>query len=409
MAFEMRPVTPEELPEFLRADVAAFGGEITPESVERWRTVFEYDRGLAAFDEGRIVGTAGAYAFDLTLPGLTTIPVAGVSYVSVRADYRRRGILASMMRRQLDDVRERGEAVAVLTASESTIYRRFGYGVATHSATYEIDRRDARLAVEPHGDGRIRLLDAEEAMTRVFPQVYERARAAQPGMMPRNEGYWRRVFWPNSGPQGYGARFCVAHEDGGGQADGFAYYRLKQEWENGVPKHTLMVGELYGLNVEARAALWRYCLTMDLAQTIRAHIRPLDEPLRWMLADPRRLRVTAQFDGLWARLLDVPAALAARRYPVPGRLVLEVSDPFRPRNSGRYQLDGGPEGAECRATTAEPDLALDVAELGAAYLGGTRFRTLERAGRAEERTPGAVARADLMFASDPPPWCSQEF
>ena len=409
MAYEIRPITPEELPEFLRVDVAAFGHEITPESVERWRTVFEFDRSLAAFDEGMVVGTAGAYAFELTLPGRTTLPVAGVSYVSVRADYRRRGILASMKRRQLDDIRERGEAVAVLTASESAIYRRFGYGAATYSASFEIDRRDARLAVTPRDDGRIRQLDREEAMTRVFPAVYDRVCAAQPGMLTRNEGYWRRVFWPNSGPQGYGARFCVAHEDSGGQADGFAYYRVKQEWENGIPKHLLLIGELYGLNPEARAALWRYCLTMDLAQTIRMHLRPLDEPLRHMLADPRRLHVAAQFDGLWVRLLNVPAALAARRYAAPGRLVLEVSDPFCPRNSDRYLLEGGPEGAECRATTEEPDLALDVAELGAAYLGGTRFRTLAQAGRVEERAPGALARADALFASDPPPWCSQEF
>jgi predicted acetyltransferase len=188
-------------------------------------------------------------------------------------------------------------------------------------------------------------------------------------------------------------------------------YRVKQEWTNAVPQHTVMLmgSQFVALDRVARAALWRYCLNLDLTQTVRAVGFPVDEPLRWMLADSRRLRVTSLRDDLWVRLLDIPAALSARRYLASGRVVFAVADAFLPENVGCYELVGGSEGAECRRTTGEADLALDVADLGAAYLGGVRFSTLAQAGRVEERTSGALARADTLFASDPAPYCATPF
>jgi predicted acetyltransferase len=163
------------------------------------------------------------------------------------------------------------------------------------------------------------------------------------------------------------------------------------------------------LTVEARAALWQYCFNVDLVATVKAVDRPIDDPLRWMLADPRRLRVPRLGDFLWVRLVDLPAALMARRYSATDCLVFEVEDPFCLENSGRYQLAGGSDGAECRRSSAEPDISLQVADLGATFLGGVRFDTLARAGRVHEQTPGAIRRADAMFASDPAPWCTTEF
>jgi predicted acetyltransferase len=166
---------------------------------------------------------------------------------------------------------------------------------------------------------------------------------------------------------------------------------------------------LVGLTPEAEAALWRYVLELDLAGTVKLTDRPVDDPIRWRLADPRRLRVTDIGDQLWVRLLDLPGALAARRYAVEDALVLEVTDALRPRNQGRFRLEGGPDGAACEPTTAEPDLALDIADAGAAYLGGARFASLARAERVAERTPGALLRADRMFAADPAPICTTHF
>ncbi len=159
----------------------------------------------------------------------------------------------------------------------------------------------------------------------------------------------------------------------------------------------------------AAAGLWRYCLDLDLIGAVQLAGRPVDEPLRWLLADPRRLRTAKVTDGLWVRLLDLPAALAARRYAAPGAVVVEVTDRLRPANDGRFLLEGGPDGADCRPTGREPDLLCDVADLGAAYLGGVKLASLARAGRVLEQAPGALARADAMFATDPAPWCTTGF
>ncbi|MGI8807217.1 MAG: sterol carrier protein domain-containing protein, partial [Acidimicrobiales bacterium] len=192
--------------------------------------------------------------------------------------------------------------------------------------------------------------------------------------------------------------------------DGYVTYRVHGNWDGGLPGHTLAVEEIVAMSAEVRAGLWQYCFGVDLVGTVRAGNVPVDDPLRWMLADPRRLRVTAVNDFLWVRLLDVEAALAARTYGSDARLVLEVADGPCPGVAGRYRLDGGGGGpAECRRTDELPEIALDAADLASAYLGGVRLTTLARAGLVAELVPGAVSRADAMFAGGPPPASSTMF
>jgi len=410
MDYEIRPITPEEFPTYLRANMASFGGQPTEQDIAQWQPQMEFDRSLAVFDGAEIVGTAGILSFGLTLPGRATIPVPGVSWVGVLPTYRRRGLLRALMQRQFADVRERGESMAVLGASESGIYGRFGYGIATTLLYFELDRRDARLLHPPVDAGRVRLVDHATAVG-IYPELYERFRLGQPGTVTRNQALWEHILHQPGPDQGMSARFYVVYESPRGQVEGILAYRIKQEWVDGIARNIVqMLGSQFvAATPAARAALWRFCLNLDLTQTVRAVAFPVDEPLRWMLADPRRMKVTALRDDLYVRLLDIPAALAARRYAAEGRVVFEVADAFCPENSGRYELRGGPEGAECRRTTAEPDLALGVADLGAAYLGGVRFETLYQAGRVEEHTRGALARADALFRSDPPPWCATPF
>ncbi len=409
MQLEIRPITPDEFTQFRRVSSAAFGEVPGEDTLDEARRGFELERGLAAFDAGRIVGTAGAYSFDLTLPGLTTLPVAGVSWVGVLPTHRRRGILRQLMRRQLDDVRARGEAVAILTASESGIYRRFGYGLGTSQMSFELDRGHGALAHAPDGSGQLTLIDHDVALE-LLPRIYDQARRRQPSAINRNEARWAGIMsQPNASMGDLSPRFFVTYESGPGQVDGLLVYRVRTNWDNGIAAGTLVVRELIALTTEARAALWRYCLSVDLIASVRADHWPVDEPLRWMLADPRRLRVTSINDDLWVRLVDIPVALAARGYGAADSLVLAVHDPFVESNTGRYALDAGTDGATCQGVTAEPDLALDVADLGAAYLGGVRFATLARAGRVVELTPGALRRADALFVSDPPPYCGTGF
>lgn len=409
MDYEIRPVTLDEFTTYGRATGMAFSEQPSDDEFEGWKLTFEPERSLAVIDEGQIVGTAGAYTFDLTLPGLTTISVAGVTSVGVLPTHRRRGILTAMMRRQLNDVRARGEAVAVLMASESVIYRRYGYGIATSMVTYEIERSRAALARRWELPGRVRMISHEEAL-RVLPPLYDQARRRQPGALNRTQARWESTLRNPDKPMGAeGPRFSVAYVSAAGDTEGVAIYRVKHQWEHGVNTSVLVVRDLIALTTEANAALWQFLFGIDLMHTVQAVNRPVDEPLRWMLADPRRLRVTRFTDDLWVRLLDIPVALATRRYGSSERIVFEVMDAFRPEQAGRYMLEGGPNGAQCRATDAEADLTLDVVDLGAAYLGGVKFSTLARAGRVVARTPDALARADAMFVSEPAPWCATPF
>lgn len=409
MDFEVRPVTPEEFPAFARAGESAFGEQPSDEDIERSRGNFEFERSLGVLDNGRFVATAGIYSFDLTLPGLTTLPVAGVSWVGVMPTHRRRGILTALMRRQLDDIAQRGEALAILLASESNIYGRYGYGVATLAATYEIESRRGAFARPFSAPGRLSLLEKEEA-ARVLPGVYDRFRRGQPGAVTRSEAWWQHYFVdPERWRDGASARFYLIYEAETGQVDGYMNYRIKGNWEGGFPNNTLIALDTALVTPDAYTALWQYCLGVDLVGTVKAYDRPLDEPLRWRLAEPRRLRLTQYYDFVWVRLLDVPAALTGRRYATNDELVIGLTDALRPQNSGTYALEGGPEGAVCRATSSSPDLSMEIADLGAAYLGGVRFSTLARAGRVSEERPGALARADRMFSSEPAPWCTTDF
>ena len=195
-----------------------------------------------------------------------------------------------------------------------------------------------------------------------------------------------------------------------GEPAGYLTYRVCQRWTDGLPDSVLMVEELIALTPEARAGLWQYAFGVDLVSVVKAGNVPVDEPLRWMLTDGRRVRVTASKDFLWVRLLDVEAALSVRRYASDSTLVLEVADAAAPATGGRYRLTGGPLGeATCQRTEQIADLTLDVADLAAAYLGGVRFTTLAHAGRVGELVPGALARADHLFADAAVPYCCTGF
>jgi predicted acetyltransferase len=411
MAIDARAIERGELPDFLRVVRAAFGHAPADDELDDVdRLGWPLERSVAAFDGGDLVGGAGVYPFEMTLPGLVSAPTAGVTWVGVLPTHRRRGVLSTMMRHQLHDVHERGEALAVLLASESIIYGRFGYGMATVQAEYEIAREHTTLVAKaPAPTGRIVLVD-EDAARKALPDVHERVRLQQPGDVRRTDGWWANFFRAGKAGGGTaGPRFYALHEDDAGEVDGYAYYRVSQ-WTPGSVARTAMVQGLGALHLDAYVALWRYVTDIDLTNRTTTTTRPLDEPLRHLLADPRRLKATDVSDYLWCRVVDVPAALALRRYPVADRVVLDVRDASCPWNEGRFVLDGGPDGATCRATTSDTaDIALGVADLGAAYLGGTRLASLARAGRVDELTPGAVRRADLLLSGDVEPYCCTHF
>lgn len=397
MDLELRPVTEDEYPAFVRAVGAQFGEHVRELDVEWARRQMELERTMAVFDGDEIVGTASAWSFDLTVPGGAAVPTAGVTFVGVRATHRRQGLLRRMMARQLDDVAARGEPLAALTASESVIYGRFGYGVASVKREWSLRREGTELLQAPRASGRIRIISAEEA-TKVLPGIYAEAIGRIPGAITRSEARWGSWFADfEDERRGASALFFAVHEGGG-------YVAWRRNGEA-----VLIVHELHAVDDEVEAALFQFVLDIDLVREIRARRRPVDERLVWRLADPRRLVVEHEVDDLYVRIVDPAGALAARRYGTDDDLVLELHDPFRPANDGRWLVAGGPDAASAERTTMDADLVLGAVELGSIYLGGVRPSLLARAGRIEERRPGALRRADAFFASASAPWLTTGF
>lgn len=409
MDTEIRPITHDEIDAFMVTNFAAFGGRLDQEQAQRYRAeLTELDRTLAGMAAGRAVATAAAFSMELTLPGLVVVPAAGISWVGVLPTHRRQGLLSALMRRQLDDVHERGEAISMLTASEGAIYGRYGYGPATVETVWELDRAGARWRQRPD-PGAIELVDTEAARP-LLAQVHDAARRAQAGDVRPHPAWWDEVVRDaHRNHDGLGAKFFALHHTSGA-ADGYAVYRIpeKEQWSS---DRTAEVVRMAAVTPSGYMALWGYLADLDLTARVRARHRPADEPLRWALADPRQLRVTEVEDWLWLRLVDLPAALAARRYAVEGSVVVGVSDPLCPWNEGRWRLEGGPDGAECLRVGAQEDaeLALDTSAVASAYLGGVGLEALAWAGRVAELVPGALARAGAMFATDRLPWCSTSF
>ncbi len=378
----------------------------TDEELAVSRDTTEFDRTLAFVDGTEIVATAGIFSYRMTVPG-GSLACGGVTRVGVLGTHRRRGLLTAMMRRQLDDMHERGEPLAALYASEAPIYGRFGYGLATYQAELEIDRSRATFVKPPPIGGRLRMLEVPAAVD-AFTTVWEQAQRDQPGMLSLDRRWWQMQLADlESSGRDRSPKYRVLYE-ADGMPRGFVVYRIKMGWDATGPIGTVQIEFLIATTRESYAALWRYVLDVDLVVKVSAPMRPVDEPLRFLLADSRQPKLTAE-DGIWLRLVDVASALEGRRYAVEGSLTIEVRDRVCAWNAGRFQLTAGATGAECRPTRADPDLALDAADLAAVYLGGNRFRTLASAGRVEEHRPGALGRADAMFMTDRVPWCPSHF
>ena len=394
---EMRTVTADEFVQWLHAEARAHGNRLDDDP-EVLRPHFDLDRSIAVFDQGNIVGGAHSHKVEMSVPGASAV-IAGVANIAVLPTHTRRGLMTKMMHHQINDIHERGEPIAALFATESLIYGGFGYGIGSFHERWTIDRPYNAYARPYESHGRIVFVDPVD-IANELPEVFRRSAVERPGVFQRPLRQWERDSRaPEHAQGGPGGLFYVAYEDSG-RVDGYAAYRITGT--------TLVVNELMAATNEATSALWRFCFDVDRTTCTEALKRPVDDPLPWLLADPRRLQRSTR-DGLWVRLIDVSAALELRRYMQNGRLVLEVKDELCPWNEGRFELDGSAEGAECRASSSSPDLVIAVSNLASVYMGAVSFSALSQAGLVDERTPGALLRADRMFAVQYQPWTPCNF
>jgi predicted acetyltransferase len=365
--------------------------------------VLPAERVHAVWDDGHAVGGAGAFPFTLTVPG-GHVRAAGVTVVGVLPTHRRRGVLRSMMRAQLDACRAHGDTVAYLWATEDPIYGRFGYGLASYSLEIDLARERSAFYAPAERFGQMRLVPLGQAEPLVAP-VWERVAAFTPGMFARTSAWWqaRALADPDWRRRGGGHLRCAILEAGGRSA-AYALYRLSAASDRGVQTGSLDVVEAMGDSPEATRAIWRFLLDVDLVARVRASLLPIDHPLLLLAAEPRRLRASVR-DGLWVRLVDVGAALAARSYGAGDSTVVEVADEFCAWNRGRWRV--GPAGVG--RTNDPPELSCDVTALGSVYLGGLTWAQLGRSLRVAELRPGAFKRADALFRVDSAPWCPEIF
>jgi predicted acetyltransferase len=375
----------------------AFNEKGEPEVAEAERLSFEPERFLLVRRDGRIVGTSGILTRRMAVPG-AVVPTAHVTGVSVAATARRQGILTRMMHRQFGDIRAAGEPIAALWASEGRIYQRFGYGLACRLVRCTADTREVTVTAPIAGKGRLREGTVEqyrEAIVALHDEVYPR-RPGWSQRKPRHVDY-RLVDTP-AFRRGAGPLRVVVHEGDRG-IDGYALWRVTDDWNGSGPNGDVRIVELCSSSPEAYAALFRFLFTIDLTRTT-SFMGTLDEPIASMVNEPRRLDATVT-DALWVRLIDPAAALTARRYATDIDIVLDIRDDVIPANSGLFRLTGSPDAARCVAaeesTVDDADLSCDIRALGAAYLGGTSLQSLADAGKITELRPGALRRASVAF------------
>ncbi len=398
MAIELRTATDDDLPAMFAADGRAFGFSYEQQDIDDRRSIIDPARFHLAVEHGRIVGIAGTYAFEMTVPGGRSLATGGLTWVHVATTHRRQGLLTRLVSAALDESRARDEPLAALYASEGGIYERFGYGAASAVRNTSLDRQRAAFRADAPADGAVRFVELDEARD-ALPKIWDRFRTQRAGEITLDDGWWDflAALWKKA-REGYNQATILLHDDG------FLIYRTKGDWEAGFTKSELHVEDSVWCTREAHAALWKTVASTDLVATITSPVLPLDDPLPSWLVDPRALRTTSLTDGFWVNPLDPAAALTARRYDTADRIVLQVAG-----DGPRVELDASRDGASVRKSRRRADLTLTPGALGALSMGGARATALCRGGRVDEHTPGAARRADRLFDWAPAPFCCMFF
>ena len=403
MAIEVRTIDSDEVGDYLRAALRGFHvNRVSDVDIEQRRKQYEPGRYWVALDGAEIVATLRSAPLDTTMPGGDAVATAGVTNVTVAATHRRKGLMARLLTAELQSARERGEPVASLIAAEWPIYGRFGFGPAVDYTEYQLD---ASAEWTNPGQGTVEMVDPATLLAHA-PAVYERHRAVSVGEITRHLSWWEIITHVVELEPWKG--FQVLCRDEAGEVSGYAIYSIDEEWVHRKPKATLKLNELVAATAGAEARLWRYLCEIDWVTTVEAETRRLREPLHHWVVDGRALTLTERTEMVWARPLDVPAALAGRQYAASGSLVFEVDDPIK-LAGGRFRLETDGVSTTCATTTAAPDLSLPMFALGAVTCGGTSLLDLQAGGLVIEHQPGSVLRADHLLRWPVEPWSATWF
>lgn len=434
--YELVPLSASDLRDVLELDTTTFPSPVEVDELVdlpfplTWErtlgvTVEHEDDDAPPVDGARpvrreLVGMHASYPFArFPVPGATA-PVAGLTWVGVHPGHRRRGILSAMIDTHLARCRERREPVSALFAAEAAIYGRFGYGKAADDVRLTVPRGAALRDVPGAERHTVRIERADrERHGALVAALHEQAGADptgqgaginRPGWATRETSELQATFWDDAKvwrKDREPTRIAIVELDG--EPRGYARFHRKLSWEVTGPRGPVSTGEVVALDAAAARALWGVLTDLDLTHEVTPFMLPVDDVVTSLLVDPRSASPRLA-DNLWVRVVDVPAALTARRYAADVDVVLHVTDGRLPHNAGRWRLRAGAFGdATAERTEDAADLSLDVRELGAAYLGGTSLAALGAAGLVTEHSPGALARAGAAFGWPVAPVCSWVF
>jgi predicted acetyltransferase len=402
--------------EFLQVDQLAFAFEPDAETSAQVPLTLDWSRTMAAETEaGTLAAVHASFPFTLPVPG-AEVACAGLTWVGARPDHRRRGLLSAMIDTHFERALGRGEPVSALFAAEPAIYGRFGYGSAADDVRLVIPRAAALRDVARSEELTVRFEPLDRAVHVPLVQaVHAAAGNGRPGWIRRDTTLLqeRHLADPPAWRDG-GEPLRVVTVLAGDTPRGYALLRRKEMRGDGGARSKVFVREVAALDAAAAHRLWSVLLDLDLTATVETGMLAVDDELLHLLLDPR-VTVPKVSDNLWVRLLDVPTALAARRYSAPVDLVLDVVDARLPTNAGRWRLVTGAQGpdgawgAEVTSTSEQADLTLDVRELGATYLGGRSMGALARAGLVTEQRAGALQGVAAAFWWPLAPVCSWVF
>ena len=390
------------------------GGRPSQESLDAQLAGHAHHRTTGVWDDSAAdaaspVATVASWPTELTVPGHSSVTAWAISAVTVAPTHRRKGIARALLEAELRTADALGLPVAMLTVSEATIYSRYGFAPAAMSADWSINTQRAKW-VGPAASGRVQFVTLEQLRVEGHALI-ERVRLQVPGQIQFAGFFWERLLGLNIEDKELSKQLrFVRYDDSAGTAQGFAIYRVT-ETENDFSAHLLELRYLVTATDDAYAGLWRYILDMDLVSVVKAPLRSVDEAIAWQVSDFRAAHKTGERDHLWVRILDVSAALSARRYASPGQLVLEIEDPLG-FAAGRVLLTIEPDGSATALPFDGPipdaaaAVALGVNELSAIYLGGVSAATLARAGRITELSEGSALAIDISFSSTTKPWLS---
>jgi len=413
----LRPLGPDQLEVLLDNDRWAFPVEHeSSEVMAPGRDAVEWDRVYAAHlsdapgEPEEVAGAYLTYTMRIPVPG-GEVPAAGLSWVGVHPQFRRRGVASAMVGHHLGQAHDHGEPVSVLHAMEAPIYGRFGYGLASRQLRAVLHRGDKLRDVAGSAEVRIRFDTADQDRHRdLVGDCYNAAAATRPGMAFRDGPAMRRRPFLDPPPYRAGRerlRIMYIPPVGDEPSRGYALFARKTG-DDDEAAGTLTVRELVARDPAAAHALWTRLLDLDLVRTVHAGDLAVDDPLFELLTDVRAASGTLT-DRLWLRLVDLPAALQARSFSAPADVTFALTDALLPHNAGVWRLTSDGGRGRCERATGTPAFALDTRDLAAAYLGTSSFAGLAAAGLAEVHDEAGLRAADRAFSWPVAPSCSWIF